>query len=260
MKTEPMFVDAVTIPGGRRATTPNAVKRLAESMDKIGLLTPITVHSPNESALYIVAGRHRLEAARLLGWEFIDAFVVSGSDIDLELREIAENLHRAELTALERDEQIGRWIELVAAKQVSDRLSETKSKGGRPGKAASAAPEIGVNERDAQRAVKVASLSDEAKQAAREVGLDNNRTALLQVAKEPTATKQVKAMRSLAQQKMDSSIKSNVKERATREVAAIIFENVPASLLPAIKANLGVSGPPSAIIKAIEAREVKAKR
>ncbi len=67
----------------------------------------------------------------------------------------AENLHRAELTALERDTQI--------------------DKGGRPGNAAATARDIGVNERDVQRAV--ASLSPEAKQAARDAGLDDNRAA-----------------------------------------------------------------------------------
>ena len=84
---------------------------------------------------------------------------------------VAENLHRAELMALERDTQIARWVELTAAK-VSDTLSETSpNKGGRPGNAAATARDIGVNERDVQRAV--ASLSPEAKQAAR----DDNRAA-----------------------------------------------------------------------------------
>jgi hypothetical protein len=59
---------------------------------------------------------------------------------------------------LEHDEQVARWIELTAAKEVSDNLSETPNKGGRPGKTAAAASEIGINERDAQRAVKIASL------------------------------------------------------------------------------------------------------
>jgi hypothetical protein len=59
--------------------------------------------------------------------------------------------------------------------------------------------------------------------------------------------------------KRDASIAANVKERATNEIAGIIFEHVPADVLPAIKNNLRVSGPPSAIIKALEAREAKAK-
>ncbi|WP_256807779.1 hypothetical protein [Bradyrhizobium sp. Bra64] len=105
----------------------------------------------------------------------------------------AANLHRSDLTALERDEQIARWVELLSAKGVSDKLSETKREG-RPGAAASVARITGVNERNLQRAVKVASLSDEAKEAAKEVGLDNNRSALLDAAAKPTVAEQVAAI------------------------------------------------------------------
>ena len=48
---------------------------------------------------------------------------------------------------------------------------------------------------DALRAVKVASLSDEAKDAAREEGLDDNRTALLDAARFSEPGEQVLALR-----------------------------------------------------------------
>jgi ParB-like chromosome segregation protein Spo0J len=146
-----------------------------------------------------MTGRHRLEAAKRLGWEKVECIVHNeGDEVDAELWEIAENLHRAELTALERDEQIARWAEL-AARRVSDKLSETgKAKGGRPGIAAKAAKELGVDERAVQRAVRVASLSDEAKAVARETGLADNRTALLDAAKRPTPAEQVEAIRQRA--------------------------------------------------------------
>jgi len=89
--------------------------------------------------------------------------------------EISENLHRADLTQLERDEQVARWIELQKLRQVDE-----VSIGGRgkKGGTSAASKEIGVSEPDARRAVKVASLSTEAKEAAKEVGLDDNRSAL----------------------------------------------------------------------------------
>lgn len=37
-------------------------------------------------------------------------------EIEAEMWEIAENLHRAELTVLERSDQIARWLELAAIK------------------------------------------------------------------------------------------------------------------------------------------------
>jgi hypothetical protein len=60
---------------------------------------------------------------------------VTGSNLDPEMQEITENLHRSELTALDRAEQVARWVELTAVKKelFSDNLSETKSKGRPPG-------------------------------------------------------------------------------------------------------------------------------
>lgn len=204
MKIESVPVDAIEIGARLRCLNEVAVNTLVESMKRLGQLQPISVYAPDNAAAHLVAGLHRLEAARRLGWENIDAVFVSCGDIDRELQEIAENLHRNELTALERDTQIARWVELVAAK-VSDKLSETSSgdKGGRPGKASATAREIGVNERDVQRAVKVASISEEAKTAARNSGLDDNRSALLAAAKESTPEAQVAKISELAQAKIN---------------------------------------------------------
>jgi len=50
---------------------------------------------------------------------------------------------------------------------------------------------LGLDKDDVQRAVKVAAIAPEAKQAARDAGIDDNRTALLAVAKEATPEAQV---------------------------------------------------------------------
>jgi ParB-like chromosome segregation protein Spo0J len=42
-------------------------------------------------------GRHRLEAARILGWEDIPAVVSDGTETEAKMWEIAENLHRADV-------------------------------------------------------------------------------------------------------------------------------------------------------------------
>src|SRR5215510_6728562 len=85
-----------------RALCEDAVVSLAESIKTIGLQTPIFVQidpvSRDERYL-LVAGLHRLEACRRLGMAHIDALIMDLNQTERRLWEIAENLHRAELTA-----------------------------------------------------------------------------------------------------------------------------------------------------------------
>jgi ParB family transcriptional regulator, chromosome partitioning protein len=190
----PLAIDDISIGVGHREVNAAAVKRLADSIDKIGLRHPITVRERGDK-YQLIAGRHRIEACRKLGRDFVQATIVKMNNDDARLWEIAENLHRAELTKLERDENIAEWI------KITDRASNSQSgslredgRGGRPKGIENAARELGVERQDAHRAVKVASLSDEAKEAARETGLDDNRSALLEAASKPTVAEQVAAI------------------------------------------------------------------
>lgn len=199
----------VFVVGNRRPVDPSMVNRLATSIKTIGLHTPITVregevidpHSGEPLLAYIlVAGHHRLEAFKQIGFEHIPAIVRDCDEIDAQLWEISENLHRAELSALERDDQVAQWVKLRAEKVSAQ--TEAKPQGGRPESGVrAAARELGLEKEDARRAVKVASLSDEAKQAARTAGLDNNRSALLEAAKKATPSEQVKAIQKRAEEK-----------------------------------------------------------
>lgn len=174
----------ITVPPDRRALDEAAVTTLAESMSKIGLLTPITIRTNGDGELVLVAGGHRLAAALKLGWKEIDCIEFDGDEIDAELWEIAENLHRAELSALQRDEQIVRWVELMKLKvaQVATPLGgkQPKESGIRK-----AARDLRLDTRDVQRATKTGKLTPEAKTAIQEAGLENNRSAYLRVAEQP---------------------------------------------------------------------------
>jgi ParB family chromosome partitioning protein len=94
-----------------RALDRESVERLTESISKIGLKTPISVRS-REQGWTLVSGRHRLEACIALGMDEIPVVTETGSEPEARLWEIAENLHRAELTVLERAEHISLWIRL----------------------------------------------------------------------------------------------------------------------------------------------------
>lgn len=180
-------IEDIVVGDGREVATAT-VKRLAQSIEQIGLQHPITVKRLGDR-YRLIAGRHRLEAMKKIGRDFILAHIVKMNADESRLWEISENLHRAELTKLQRDEQIAEWI------KITERVSRqvvAKPQGGRPeGGVAAAARELGVHEKDAERSMKVAALSDEAKDAAREAGLDNNRSALLDAASKPTVAEQV---------------------------------------------------------------------
>ena len=163
---EALFVDSIIVSNRHRPVDLGAVKVLAASMQKLGLRTPITIRSPNDSECYLVAGRHRLEAARLLGWSEIECFVLDCSEDEAEMWEISENLHRAELTVVQRSEQVSRWVEL--ADKVLVQVAP-KPQGGRPeGGVNKAARDLNLEATEVKRAVKIASLTTEAKAVAAE--------------------------------------------------------------------------------------------
>jgi len=184
---------AITVGAGHRKIVPKAVKDLKVSIETLGLQTPITVRPGTRSGSYVlVAGRHRLEVARRLGWAEIEANVLTDK-LDADLWEIAENLHRADLTKMQRHLQIGRWVLLQARKIKRDQKAEvvhrgppgSRIRGGRQprdGGISAAARELGVPKATAMRAVAISrDLTPAAQQAATELGLEN-RTGLLEMA------------------------------------------------------------------------------
>lgn len=227
--------------GDRRPVSEDAVKRLAQSIRQIGLQHPITVRSVR-GAWVLVAGRHRLEACRRLNLSTITASVARLDEIDAEMWEISENLHRAELTALERSEQIDRWRQLCLQKKVAQ---DGPPGGDQPSEQGvrETSRELGLSRQDVERSKTVASLSDEAKEAAREAGLDDNRSALLEAAK-AAPEQQAAVIRDIAEHRASerSKIDADVKVRAAREVASMLAEHVPGEWWDALKANLYAAG------------------
>jgi ParB-like nuclease domain len=95
----------IAIPEKSRSIRQDTVDALAVSMNQIGLRTPISVRN-SKKGIQLVAGRHRLEAAKKLGWKRIDAIVMHDDKLDRRIWHNAENLDRADLTALERAEAV----------------------------------------------------------------------------------------------------------------------------------------------------------
>ena len=81
----------VKINPGRRTANLDHIQELAKSISEIGLLNPITVDHRN----VLIAGLHRLEAAKLLDWPEIECTVSSLEGLQAELAEIDEKIGRA---------------------------------------------------------------------------------------------------------------------------------------------------------------------
>lgn len=179
---ETLFVENITVPLNRaRKVNEDAVTRLAESMAKLGLQTPITVRLDGDDLL-LVAGLHRLAAALRLGWDRIDAIYLDGDATDARLWEIAENLHRADLSAVERNEHVAEWVKLTEVKVVSGQIAQKLP--GRPeGGVSAAARDLGIERTEVRRAIKIAALPQETRDQAREENWSQNK--LLQAGAPP---------------------------------------------------------------------------
>jgi ParB-like chromosome segregation protein Spo0J len=203
-------ITAITVGPGRRKLVPSKVKDLVASITAIGLQTPITVRPGKQPGTYIlVAGRHRLSAATQLRWIDIEANVLTDR-LAAAMWEIAENLHRADLTGMQRNLLTGKWLKLWAQKNKRDPIfhpgGEKSRRGrGRPGVGISdAARELGIADQTARRAVRIATrLKPSAQKVATELGLENQTHILERAAQLETPAAQIALLRQYAARKTE---------------------------------------------------------
>jgi N6-adenosine-specific RNA methylase IME4 len=104
-KTQMIELRGIAVqPDRMRALRPEVVDELVGSIKENGLLQPIIVRpGTGTSGYFLIAGRHRLEAAKKLKLEAIEGRILDGISADQALlAEIDENLIRADLTLSER--------------------------------------------------------------------------------------------------------------------------------------------------------------
>jgi ParB family chromosome partitioning protein len=202
-KIKKIRIADIVVPDNQRALVPDKLQALTWSIKEIGLKTPITVRLKNDK-YYLVAGQHRLRATENLGTEFIDVFVTKGKKIDAKLHQIAENLHRAELTPDQKAEALKLWekkLELSKAaqsaqpggKQPHDKGITRTAKG------------TGMSRDEVRRLRKIASICPDAQAAAKKARLP--KTAWLEVAKESGKKAQLKKVAELAHRKKEGGNK-----------------------------------------------------
>ena len=103
--TEAVAVDEIDISDRLRPVTGAGVAQLIASVEQLGHFTdPIQVRrvAHRDNALVLMAGAHRVEAAKAMGHETIRAQIWDCNDNQARLFEIDDNLASRELTALER--------------------------------------------------------------------------------------------------------------------------------------------------------------
>ena len=171
-----MKISEIKINPGRRDTQQRNVEELARSIAAVGLMNPITVTQDNR----LIAGLHRLEAVKLLGWTEIECTVSDADGLQAELAEIDENFVRAGLSHRELGDLLLRRKELYeaihpetrqgqrngqTAKNANSSFLETKSF------SQDTAEKLGVSKRTVEQLVQTArDLTPEAKKTIRDAG------------------------------------------------------------------------------------------
>ena len=101
-------IGKIQIKEGRRSLDAGHVKELADSIRELGLLNPLTI----DRDYVLIAGLHRLEAVKALGWEDVECTVSSLEGLAAELAEIDENIVRSDISTLEYGEILLRRKEI----------------------------------------------------------------------------------------------------------------------------------------------------
>ncbi len=99
----PTPIDMIEVEDRLRSVDEAAVDHIAESMEQRGQIYPIQIRTIEPGRFRLIAGAHRIAAARKLGWTHIEAFLVDDlEEEEVSLLEIDENLCRAELNAMDK--------------------------------------------------------------------------------------------------------------------------------------------------------------
>ena len=114
----------------RRSFPEQALRELAQSIGDQGILQPILVRSARGGRYLIIAGERRFRAARLAALDTVPCMVHELTDDQALVLALMENLHREELTDMEKTDALAQLRELTTKtwEEISDlvRLSVSR--------------------------------------------------------------------------------------------------------------------------------------
>lgn len=175
---------------------------IGASMKEHGQLQPIVVRAtPAAQCPYtLVIGGHRCTGAEIHGIEMLDAIVVKANSADAQMLELAENLHRRDLSVLDRAYFVQAYRDLWESKygkispgrENSDKLSLFSAEGASCYSQA-VADKLGLTVRSAQRLNKISSqLHPDLRAVLQHSPAADNQSQLLALAKmEPQKQRQM---------------------------------------------------------------------
>lgn len=175
-------ISDIKVNPGRREVLLERAKELAGSIAEIGMLNPITI----DRKYTLIAGLHRLEAAKLLEWTEIECNICDLAGLQAELAEIDENFVRSDLSEFEFGELLLRRKDIYETLYpetkcgVSQARAMNKAKGNNvsaPGALTSksfvrdTADKLGMSPRTVEEKIQIAkNLTPEAKKIIKDSG------------------------------------------------------------------------------------------
>ncbi len=250
--TELIPIADVQIPHGREPR--RNVQALVGSIEKLGLLNPITVRATQlfeagaepRAGYRLVAGLNRLEAMKQLSHTEIPATIISLEDLEYQLAEIDENLIRSDISVVDQgnrlDDRQRIWEAIYpesgmgkAPKNNANRKNDIMSFSNH------AAEAMGITPRTVQRFTKVGRLPDDIKDLVRDTALGDHLVNLLKLARINDRKEQRAAAQAYISGEADTITvpkkrgpTKTEREQAAQELAEILIEYVPADLWPQI--------------------------
>lgn len=249
-------VGKIQIREGRRSLDAGHVKELADSIQELGLLNPLTI----DRYYVLIAGLHRLEAVKALGWEDVECTVSSLEGLAAELAEIDENIVRSDISTLEYGEILLRRKEIyetlhpetkegiaqaismnrTLGNNVSDKMSVTSKSF-----VQDTAEKLGVVPRTIERQIQTAkNLTPETKEIIKKSDQKISKKAALKLSRlEPEQQKEAAAL--LAAKEIRTVDEYTAKVKGAQEAEIPAQSNLPAGLPEPMADKLVKAEPPA---------------
>ena len=106
-----------------------SIEELAESINALGIIQPVTVRKLGKSQYQLISGERRFRAAKSLGFKAIPAFVTIANDKETLEMALVENIQRKDLDPIEIALSFQRLVEEInlTQNQLSQRVGKKRS-------------------------------------------------------------------------------------------------------------------------------------